>query len=313
VANKTYTILIVPEKSSQVRRLIVPRSMLIRLVFGGVALVTLAGFMLVHYLYMVDQAAENRDLKNENVVLKAQVRRVQEEIARIDGTLQRIDQFAEKVRAITQLNDPERNLAMGPLSEDASEVTPAVLYAPGERIDYDTELIDTKLAMRMVDSKLEEMESESLKQSSNLRDLQEYFQENQSLLSTTPSIRPTKSKLLTSTFGNRTDPYTNHRVMHKGVDFAADHGADVNAAADGIVIFVGNRGGYGKTVVLDHGYGVQTHYGHLSAYRIEVGQRVKRGQVIAAVGNTGRSTGTHLHYEVRFNGIPQDPERFILD
>jgi murein DD-endopeptidase MepM/ murein hydrolase activator NlpD len=313
VSNKTYTVLIVPEKSSQVRRLIVPRSTIIRLAFGGIALLTLAAFMLVHYVYMVDQAAENRELKNENVVLKAQVRRVQEEIARIDGTLQRINQFAEKVRAITQLNDPERNLAMGPLSEEAGSATPEVLFAPGERTDFDAELVDSKLAMRMVDSKLEDIESESLEQSSNLRDLQEYFTENQTLLSTTPSVRPTKSKLLTSTFGNRTDPYTNHRVMHKGVDFAADHGGDVLAPADGIVIFAGNRGGYGITVVLDHGYGVQTHFGHLSAYRVEIGQRVKRGQIIAAVGNTGRSTGTHLHYEVRFNGIPQDPERFILD
>jgi murein DD-endopeptidase MepM/ murein hydrolase activator NlpD len=101
--------------------------------------------------------------------------------------------------------------------------------------------------------------------------------------------------------------------MHKGIDFAADHGADVTAPADGLVIFVGNRGGYGKAVVIDHGYGIQTHYGHLSGYRVEIGQRVKRGQIVAAVGNTGRSTGTHLHYEVRYNGIPQDPEKYILD
>ena len=80
-----------------------------------------------------------------------------------------------------------------------------------------------------------------------------------------------------------------------------------------MVIFTGNRGGYGISVVLDHGYGVQTHYGHLSSYKVELGQRVRRGQVIASVGNTGRSTGTHLHYEVRFNGIPQDPEKFLIE
>ena len=146
-----------------------------------------------------------------------------------------------------------------------------------------------------------------------MRELQEHFAEDESLLNSTPSIRPVKSRLLTSTFGVRTDPYTNHRVMHKGDDFAADHGADVIAPADGVVIFVGYRGEYGKTVVIDHGYGIQTHFAHLSDYKVEVAQHIKRGQVIAAVGKTGRTTGVHLHYEVRVNGIPQDPEKFILD
>ena len=85
------------------------------------------------------------------------------------------------------------------------------------------------------------------------------------------------------------------------------------APADGAVVFVGYRGEYGKTVVIDHGYGLQSHFAHLSNYKVEVSQRVKRGQVIAAVGKTGRTTGVHLHYEVRLNGIPQDPEKFILD
>ena len=310
--NKTYTILIVPERSSQVRRLIVPQHAIVRVVLGALVILALGGFMTVHYFYMVDQASENRGLKNENVMLKAQVRRVQEEIARIDGTLQRIDQFAAKVRSITQLNDPERNLAMGPLSADGAKPN-EVLYAPGERIDYEDELLDSKLAMRIIDSKLDAIESESLTQAANIRELHDYFGEDSLLLATTPSVRPIRSKLLTSSFGVRTDPYTNHRVMHKGIDVAADHGADVVAPADGVVIFVGNRGGYGKTVVIDHGYGAQTHYAHLSAFRVEIGQRVLRGQVIAAVGNTGRSNGTHLHYEVRFNGIPQNPEKYILD
>jgi len=312
VSNKTYTVMIVPERSSQVRRFIIPQKRLVQFALGVLAVVGVSLFMAVHYFYMVDQASENRTLKNENVILKAQVRRVQDEIARIDGTLQRIDQFAAKVRSITQLNDPERNLAIGPLSADASK-PPEVLYAPGERIDYEDEILDSKLALRLVDSKLDQIESESLTQASSMRELHEYFADNDAFLATTPSIRPTRSKLLTSTFGVRTDPYTNHRVMHKGVDIAADHGADVAAPADGLVIFVGNRGGYGKAIVIDHGYGIQTHYGHLSAAKVEIGQKVLRGQVIGGVGNTGRSTGTHLHYEVRYNGIPQNPEKYILD
>src|SRR5690606_33838645 len=121
---------------------------------------------------------------------------------------------------------------------------------------------------------------------------------------TTPSIRPVQSKLVTITFGVRTELYTSRRVMHKGMDFAADRGADVFAPSDGVVIYAGLRGEYGKTVVIDHGFGVQTHYAHLSDYSVEKGAQVRRGQVIGAVGKTGRTTGVHLHYEVRINGIP---------
>lgn len=311
MGNRTFTIIIVPERSSKVRRLQIPRNRLFQLGLGAFGVVALALFMSVHYFHILDRASGNAALKDENVNLKARLRLVQEEIARIDGTLQRIDQLSAKIRTITELNDPERNLAIGPLSDPKSP--PQVMYAQDERIDDEDEVLDSKLAMRLIDSKLDTLEGDALKQESNMRELTEFFADDQALLTATPSVRPTKSKLLTSTFGMRTDPYTNHRVMHKGVDFAADHGSDVVAPASGTVIFVGFRGEYGKTVVVDHGYGLQTHFAHLSNYKVEVGEALKRGQVLGAVGKTGRTTGVHLHYEVRLNGIPQDPEKFILD
>ena len=118
---------------------------------------------------------------------------------------------------------------------------------------------------------------------------------------------------VTSDFGIRLDPYTAERVMHKGLDIANSFGAPVMAPADGVVIFAGTEGGYGKVVVIDHGYGVKTRFGHLSKLEVKTGDRVKRGQVVGAVGNTGRSTGPHLHYEVRVNGIPENPRKFILE
>jgi murein DD-endopeptidase MepM/ murein hydrolase activator NlpD len=311
VANRTFTLIIVPERSSKVRRLQIPRHRLFQIGIGGVLVVGLALFMAVHYFFILRQASNNAGLKDENVVLKARLRLVQEEIARIDSTLQRIDQLSAKIRTITELNDPERNLAIGPLTETTP--TPQVMYAQDERIEDEDEVLDSKLAMRLIDSRLDSLESEALHQENSVRELQEIFAADKALLTSTPSIRPTKSKLLTSTFGERTDPYTNRRVMHKGIDFAADHGSNVLAPADGIVVFVGYRGEYGKTVVADHGYGIQTHFAHLSSYKVEVGERLKRGQVFAAVGKTGRTTGVHLHYEVRVNGIPQDPEKFILE
>jgi len=314
LASKSYTVLIVPERSAHVRRVKIPQHTLLQGTLAVIALLGVATFMVVHYCFIFGQALENRVLKEENVTLKSRLRVVQDEIARIDGTLQRIDQFSTRIRAITQLHDPDRNLAIGPLSGEPNDRTPEVMYAQGERIEYEDEVADSNMALRLLDSSLDKLEGESVRQETNLRQLSDICAEQDAILTNTPSIRPTHSKLLTSGFGLRLDPYTDHQVMHKGIDFAADQGAEVVAPADGVVIFVGTRGsGYGKTVVIDHGYGVQTHFAHLSATSVEVGKSVKRGQVIAQVGNTGRTTGAHLHYEVRFNGIPQDPEKFVLE
>jgi murein DD-endopeptidase MepM/ murein hydrolase activator NlpD len=101
--------------------------------------------------------------------------------------------------------------------------------------------------------------------------------------------------------------------MHEGLDVATPHGQQVSTPSDGVVVFNGVEGGYGKVLVIDHGYGVKTRYGHLSETFVRVGDRVKRGDKIGAVGNTGKSTGPHLHYEVRVNGIPENPRKFILE
>jgi len=109
------------------------------------------------------------------------------------------------------------------------------------------------------------------------------------------------------------DPYSAERVMHQGLDVATPYGQAVFAPSEGTVVFTGTEGGYGKVLVIDHGYGVKTRYGHLSEITVREGERVKRGAKVAAVGNTGRSTGPHLHYEVRVNGIPENPRKFVLE
>jgi murein DD-endopeptidase MepM/ murein hydrolase activator NlpD len=135
--------------------------------------------------------------------------------------------------------------------------------------------------------------------------------ERQSLLSSTPSIKPVHG-WYTSRFGYRSDPYTNRPHMHAGLDMAAPPGTPVYAPADGVVSYVGYENGYGKLVSIDHGYGVVTRFGHNSRVFVEQGQKVHRWDVISAVGNTGRSTGPHLHYEVRIHGIAVDPINYIL-
>lgn len=126
-----------------------------------------------------------------------------------------------------------------------------------------------------------------------------------------PFAMPARGTRETSGFGVRSDPFTGHAAYHPGQDFAGAYGSPVDVTAPGMVSFAGVRSGYGNTVEVDHGHGFKTRYGHLSAISVTVGQHVAVGQRIGAMGSTGRSTGTHLHYEVWVNGRPQNPLRFV--
>ncbi len=128
----------------------------------------------------------------------------------------------------------------------------------------------------------------------------------------TPSIAPVNKGYLTSSFGVRPDPFTRKRRMHHGQDFGVLSGTPVYATADGVVKSSRGNSGYGETIVLSHGYGIRTIYAHLSRYTVKPGDTVKRGELIAYSGNTGRSTGPHLHYEVRVNNVPVNPRHYFL-
>ena len=132
------------------------------------------------------------------------------------------------------------------------------------------------------------------------------------LAAATPSIWPTHG-WLSSSMGNRTDPLTGGRDFHPGLDISADKGDPVYATADGKVVHAASAGNYGNLVILEHGYGLETRYGHLSTFKITMGQQVKRGDLLGLVGSTGRTTGPHLHYEVRANGRILNPLQLLLN
>ena len=117
----------------------------------------------------------------------------------------------------------------------------------------------------------------------------------------------------TSGFGVRRSPYGGREKMHEGLDIANYPGTAIRAPADGTVVYAGAKAGYGQTLILDHGYRLETWYAHTRRILVRTGQRVRRGEAIAQLGNSGRSTGPHLHYEVRINGIPVDPLSYILE
>ncbi|MCF8058507.1 MAG: M23 family metallopeptidase [Bacteriovoracaceae bacterium] len=146
----------------------------------------------------------------------------------------------------------------------------------------------------------------------NIHKLDQFLLDKDSFLRSTPTLLPTKG-WLTSYYGPRISPTSKRLRMHEGVDIGARSGTPIVAAADGRITFAGKKPGFGNFVQIDHGYGVETFYAHAKGLFTKKGQVVKRGDLIASIGNTGASTGPHLHYEIRVNGTPVDPLYFVLD
>ena len=128
-----------------------------------------------------------------------------------------------------------------------------------------------------------------------------------------PSAKPISEGWYSSNFGWRIDPFTGQNAMHEGVDYMVPEGTPIHAAAGGIVVYSEEHSQYGNMVEIDHGKDVVTRYAHASRLLVKVGQVVRRGQEIAMVGSTGRSTGNHLHFEVRYKGLAQNPAHFLKD
>ena len=147
---------------------------------------------------------------------------------------------------------------------------------------------------------------------SRLHTLRSDVDKRNQLAAATPSVWPTHG-WLSSSMGNRSDPFTGERDFHPGLDISADKGDPIYSTADGKVTHAASAGNYGNLVIVDHGYGIETRYGHMSAFKVKVGQAVKRGDLLGLVGATGRATSSHLHYEVRANGRILNPLQLLLN
>ncbi|HEY7724567.1 MAG TPA: M23 family metallopeptidase [Anaeromyxobacteraceae bacterium] len=293
------TVLVVGQHAEPVRRLHLPRRLLLQ---GGaiVGAVALAGVVILgHYLSLLPEAGENRALRAENAELRALMGQVKDRLAAVAATVERVERYDQRLRtAVTRNEDPERALAIGPIAgPDVPREGPPPAASQG---------------LAALPVRVAALGSHADRRERSLRELQEYLDDRDSLLASTPSLLPTRG-WATSEFGPRHDPVNAEHRMHEGLDIATDHGRPVVAPSDGTVVFKGWEGGYGNVLVIDHGFGVKTRFGHLHQILVNLGDQVKRGTRVAHVGNTGKSTGPHLHYEVRVNGVPENPRKFVLE
>jgi murein DD-endopeptidase MepM/ murein hydrolase activator NlpD len=232
---------------------------------------------------------------------KVQLLTFANKIKNLETDLSRIREFDTKLRVMMNL-EPEQ-VSLNSLGGAPDKGLPASAYFP---------LYRQELLARKMHNFLDQLSTEARLEEIKQQELIETIRSRKDILAATPSIWPTLG-WITSEFGYRISPFTGRREFHKGLDISGPVGTPIYAPADGKVVFTGKDGGYGITLVIDHGLGITSRYAHLSRYVVKKNQRVTRGEIIAYMGNTGRSTGPHLHYEVRLNGVPVNPLRYILN
>ena len=284
------TIIFVPHARAKFRKLKVSH----RLLFSVISLVTsslcLSTFFSVQYFTSLSQTHELSKLRHENKELQSANEQFSKSVQSLRNQLTTVEDRTRKlaiIAGITTLDESSQGGSGGVRNDDLAPNNPY-------RDDID------------------QMSFRSNRIQSDLGVLEQKFTAQSRLLSSTPSIAPVRG-ILTDGFGGRSDPFTGEAGQHNAVDISSAVGQAVRAPADGIVVKAEWANGYGNVIFISHGYGYSTRYGHLSAYAAKPGQRVKRGDVIGYVGSTGRSTGPHLHYEVRVNNNPVNPLEYILN
>ena len=270
--------------------------------FFATAIVTAGIIVLIAFQYidspktiMLEQ--QNADLKDDYTVLQQQVNQLQQ---KMDELSNRDNNVYRSIFESTPIPDSARLKAM----EKSKEVQ--LVKSLGE-----TDLV------KSIGEQINRLTLLTAYQEKSFNDLEAMVKNKEKLLAAIPAIQPVSDKNLTriaSGFGTRIDPVYKVPKFHAGLDFTAPIGTPIYATADGIVTDAGfNEGGYGNRVIINHGFGYETLYGHMYRIKARTGQKIKRGEVIGYVGSTGKSTGPHCHYEVHRNGTPVDPVYYFYN
>lgn len=286
---KFFTLLILPHDGAHVKKLNLSSNFFKTFAIVSIIFWLSSLFMFFSYFSLKNKVQRLSEVEKINLQQKVELDNLNSKIQFLETQLARLQNVDIKIREMVNLDVKTNgvNFAGGVSNSDGVD-----------------------LPKKMME-RAEALEKEIRLREKSLNELAEYLEDRRSLFMATPSLWPARG-FITSEFGWRKDPVTGVTEYHEGVDIAGSYGAQVRAAAEGVVIESGNDSGYGKVVVIDHGYGIVTRYAHLSRSFVVTGQKVKKGGVIGAIGNSGKSTGPHVHYEVRIDGVPVNPVKYLF-
>jgi len=306
---KKISFFVLSNTGSRANQISVPISLIYVSVAMGFVVLAILGYLAYDYhqlraVGVINQAYESQINDQKEIIAgqHAQIQTFTSEINKLKSKLVTLNNFEKKIRIIANLDqekDQENLFGVGgSIPEDLAT-------------DVDLEKRQVAL-LREMHEQVDNLHLATSNQKTGFSSLLEALEGQKNLLACTPAIRPVKG-WMTSRFGYRKSPFTGRRELHKGLDIANREGTQIIAPADGIVKFTGRKGLLGKAIDIDHGHGMVTRYGHLKEILKKRGEQVKRGDIIAEMGDTGRSTGSHLHYEVHLNGVPVNPIKYILN
>lgn len=290
-----------PGPNKRVRTLSISKSVIKSVFLSLVAILALSFYLIYEYNDVKDKVWELRSMREELMQQRAQVQNFALNLLDYKRQMFLLRDLDTKLR---------RAISLGP-RDKAQQVLG--IGGPDELGLHNLTSIGEKKqeeALKEMHQELTQLKGAASRQEASLQMLIEYFEDKRSLYASTPSVWPVRG-WVTSPFGNRTSPFSGILKFHEGMDIAAQTGTPVAAPADGVIIKAGFSTGYGNMVEISHGYGIRTLFAHNSRLNVKAGQRVKRGEVLAYVGDSGSSTGPHLHYEVRVNGLPVNPVRYL--
>jgi murein DD-endopeptidase MepM/ murein hydrolase activator NlpD len=278
-----------------------------------IAFLTFVGYIIYDYYNLKETTAH---LENREVYITSQLEEIHHQRRQIQEFAKEINALKTKLIALNGFEKKIRIIANIEKTNTSENMFGIGGSAP-EDLDPRIPLKDKHNSlMRDMHEQIKQLNDASVNQQQEFESLLKSLEDQQNLLASTPAIRPVSRSVkswITSRFGYRKSPFTGRREFHRGFDISSRKGTPILATADGVVTYAGKKGLLGTTVIIDHGHGIVTRYGHCSKTLKKRGDRVKRWEPIALMGNTGRSTGPHVHYEVRLNGIPVNPEKYILN
>jgi murein DD-endopeptidase MepM/ murein hydrolase activator NlpD len=295
-----YTLLILPKKHSSAKKICLSGALV-----KGVSVFVMGIFLFMmyfsyDYIHIRREQRELARLKQQTVEQKKQIEGLMGRVDQFTARMEELKQFDKKIRIMANLDkgrDKEQWLGIGgPASADSRLRSQLA--------------VDDKEMIAGVGKQVDRLMDEADSREMSFTDLLAFLKKKQSIMAATPSVWPVMG-WVTSEFGSRPDPFGNDKEFHKGLDISSKLGRPVQAPADGIVAEASYQSDMGQMIRIDHGNGISTIYGHLSKMVVKPGATVKRGDRIGYVGNTGRSTGSHLHYAVQLNGVLVNPRKYL--
>jgi murein DD-endopeptidase MepM/ murein hydrolase activator NlpD len=331
--NKKYTIMFIPHSNSAIKSLPIPFWLINSLAVCGLISLIVVGYLTFSYFYLHDTLVENEELKTINDVQAEEIRELQKVTQETLYKLEEIEETDQKIRELVGLKESTEKEQLTSRSQgglgtsgrsiqilgagtfdilETLPITPGLEFPEITKgITYELDKEPNLNTVKKIKNDLQLINEKMMEREDALAQLEVEVKERLDYLESIPSGWPVKGRI-TSTYGWRKNPFNKKtKEFHEGIDIAAAYGTAIRAAGKGKVTFTGWKPAFGNTVIIKHGYGYISQYAHNSKINVKVGQVVNRGDIIARIGNSGRSTGPHVDFRILFNGRYLDPLKVL--